>query len=219
MAIKFVAVKCPACGANLDIEDGRKQIFCSYCGTKIIVDNENEYIYRNIDEASIKKTEAETMLRLKELEMKEKEDERNRKGHKRAYIIAVIFIAIGLIISLLGEFEGMFAVIIGVLIAEITFVSQYDKKKKATRLVSQDKIQISEKMESYSGKNYTSIVGLYRAAGFTNVTAVPLNDLNIFSFNKNGLVDDIAINGDNDFEEGDVFPKSAYVTITYHSTQ
>ena len=34
MAIKFVSIKCPECGATLDIEEGRKQIFCSYCGTK-----------------------------------------------------------------------------------------------------------------------------------------------------------------------------------------
>ena len=54
MAIKLNSVKCPECGATLPIEEGRTQIFCSYCGTKVIVTNENEYLYRHIDEAEIK---------------------------------------------------------------------------------------------------------------------------------------------------------------------
>ena len=53
MAIKFTSVKCPECGATLPIEEGREQIFCSYCGSKIIMTNENEYIYRKVDEAEI----------------------------------------------------------------------------------------------------------------------------------------------------------------------
>ena len=30
MAIKFTSVKCPECGAALPIEEGRKQMSCSY---------------------------------------------------------------------------------------------------------------------------------------------------------------------------------------------
>lgn len=41
MAIKFNAVVCPQCGANLQMEVDREQMFCSYCGTKIIATNEN----------------------------------------------------------------------------------------------------------------------------------------------------------------------------------
>ena len=54
MAVKFTSVKCPDCGAVLPIEEGRNQVFCSYCGSKIIMTNENEYVYRHIDEAEIK---------------------------------------------------------------------------------------------------------------------------------------------------------------------
>lgn len=82
MAIKFNSVKCPDCGATLPIEEGRNQMFCSYCGSSIIVTNENEYIYRNIDEAKlkqaeaeIKKAEAEKEIKLKKLEIIEKKRE------------------------------------------------------------------------------------------------------------------------------------------------
>ena len=54
MSVNFTSVKCPECGASLPIEEGRTQVFCSYCGTKVIVTNDNEYIYRHIDEAGVK---------------------------------------------------------------------------------------------------------------------------------------------------------------------
>lgn len=216
MAIKLITVKCPACGADLNIEEGRKQLFCSYCGTKVIIDNDNEYIYRHIDEASIKQTEADTMLRIKALELEEKENERSRKGRKVAYTIAALFVIIGILILFFNS-VGIWAIIAGGLIASLTYISN-DNKKKRSRIISENETVITEKMLDYEKKNINSIVALYQAAGFKNVNAVPLCDLNIFTAIKNGQVDDVTINGDNDFDEGEVFPKSASVIITYHST-
>ncbi len=36
--MKLVAAKCPSCGANLNVDSERKDMFCEYCGTKIIVE-------------------------------------------------------------------------------------------------------------------------------------------------------------------------------------
>ena len=71
MSIKYIAVKCPECGAMLDVEEGRTQLFCSFCGTKLIVSNSNEHIYRKIDEARIKEAEAEQVIRMRELQLEE----------------------------------------------------------------------------------------------------------------------------------------------------
>ena len=49
MAIRFVSIKCPECGAALDVEEGRRQIFCSYCGSSVLIDNDNEHIIRHIN--------------------------------------------------------------------------------------------------------------------------------------------------------------------------
>ena len=49
MAITFNLVKCPACGANLQVEEGRDRSFCSYSGTQIIMTDENEHIHRHIN--------------------------------------------------------------------------------------------------------------------------------------------------------------------------
>ena len=48
--VKVVELKCPSCNAALTLEEGREQIFCQYCGAKVVLHNENEHIYRHIDE-------------------------------------------------------------------------------------------------------------------------------------------------------------------------
>ena len=72
MSIKITSVKCPDCGSTLPIEEGRTQVFCSYCGAKVIITNENEHIYRHIDEAGIKQAETNRMVRMRELDLAEK---------------------------------------------------------------------------------------------------------------------------------------------------
>ena len=54
MSINLISLKCPECKATLNIESDRKQAFCSYCGNKVLVHNENEHIYRHIDDAGVK---------------------------------------------------------------------------------------------------------------------------------------------------------------------
>ena len=102
MGIEFVVLKCPQCGAQLQIENGRKQAYCSYCGAKILIHNENEYIHRTIDEAEIVKTEADREIRLKELEMRNK----NTNLLKWVAILYFAFVAVLFIISLVGDATG-----------------------------------------------------------------------------------------------------------------
>lgn len=218
MAIKLFTVKCPECGAMLDIEEGRKQIFCSYCGSKVIVQNDNEYIVYNIDEAEVRQAETDKLLKLKELEIEEKENERQRKGRYTAYAIAGVIAIIGVIIDAIDSYNimGIFMIEAAAMIA--LFASFGTAKKKRARItIASTESQITGQMRHYREKNYKTILALYQANGFTNVNLVPLCDLNIFQMNKNGQVEMVAINGDSDFEEGDVFPKASSITITYHS--
>lgn len=220
MSTKFVSVKCPECNAALDIEEGRNQCFCSYCGAKIRIENENEFIYRNIDEAKVKQIEADQLLRLREMELDEREKERTRKSKKVAYFVAAILFVAGIVaLSIETGFVGLFLIIGGALIAEFTFlgVNNSGKKEKKRRILAAEEVQISEKMCSCKGQNYNSVAALYRSAGFEQITAIPLCDLNMFSSKKNGQVEEVAIDGDNDFDEGDIFRKTDKVTITYHS--
>lgn len=136
MAVKFTSVECPSCGAHLSVEEGREKVFCEYCGTQIIMTNENEHTYRRVDEAEIKRAETERMVRMKELEMEEKEDNRERKSTKTAYIISAILGVVGALseVILPLNIAGTFMILIAIFIVTSTMDKQ--KKKKTRRYVS-----------------------------------------------------------------------------------
>ena len=54
--MKILAVECPKCHANINIEDGRKEFYCSYCGAQLFFDD-GTTISVIRDEAEIKKAE------------------------------------------------------------------------------------------------------------------------------------------------------------------
>ena len=103
MPISFVSIKCPECGAKLTIEGGRNQAFCTYCGAKILVQNENEHIVRHIDEAKVKKAETDRYIRLKHLEMEEKQQAYERKRIKFRTILSLVLAVIGILIFYFGS--------------------------------------------------------------------------------------------------------------------
>lgn len=58
----FKIMKCPACGADLNIETDRDYLFCQFCGAKLMRDDQRiviEHIERKIDEAKIRQIEFE----------------------------------------------------------------------------------------------------------------------------------------------------------------
>lgn len=94
-----------------------------------------------------------------------------------------------------------------------------NKKKKFTRVANEDEVQITDKLSYYREKHYETIYGLYKNSGFVNISTIPLHDLKLLEFKKNGLVKEITINGEDDFDEGDIFKKTDPVVIMYHSTK
>ena len=109
MAINFIAVKCPECGANLSIESNRETAFCTYCGTKILIHNENEHIIKNVDVAKINAVENEKIIKLKELELAEKSDKEG-KFFKNLKIYVMLFLGgFGLLLILISAFMGKYS--------------------------------------------------------------------------------------------------------------
>lgn len=99
--INMVAAKCPQCGADIEIDSSRESAFCTYCGAKIILTNENEHVYRHVDEAALRKTENEYALEMKKLEVSEKHREEVKKNRRIRVIIATFLLIIGLILLFL----------------------------------------------------------------------------------------------------------------------
>lgn len=218
MAIQFNKVVCPDCGAELQIEAGRPFAFCSYCGTKVMITNDNEKVFRTIDEARIKQAETERIVRLRELEMEEK----NRVS-KKAQVIAWISITmVLLLIGIIGfsiDNTGMgmcmlLAMNTGIWGGIIIFSSS---KKKSRSIAGSNDVMITVPMMDCIDKPYNNALILYKNAGFTNVNAIPLHDLTKFNQRAEGKVETITINGSDEFEEEEFYPKDANILITYHS--
>ena len=56
--MKLITLKCPECGATLQFDLDRKECFCTYCGSKILLDEEIQkqdirFEKRIIDEAAV----------------------------------------------------------------------------------------------------------------------------------------------------------------------
>lgn len=97
--VKTISLKCPECGAELSVGEDRKQCFCQYCGSKILIDDGSTmHTYRKIDEARIKEAEVRESLRLKELELEEKKlaakAESRKQRIKWSIILAIIGVAL-----------------------------------------------------------------------------------------------------------------------------
>ena len=105
--IKMVSVKCPECNASLSIEEERKQCFCQYCGTKIIVDDDSiTHTYRKVDEARIKEAEANESIRLRELMFEEKKYADKKKEKAFKVKMSVILGIVGSILLVIGFLGG-----------------------------------------------------------------------------------------------------------------
>lgn len=231
MALSFYSVKCPECGASLSIEEGRQELFCSYCGTKVIVSNENEYTYRHIDEAEIKQAEAEIkqaetdrMIRLRELEMEESQNQHSnhiRKILTYMWIGAIIVIAI-ICISVWLRGDGLDAffilfyvgapVVCGGAYLVFKVLPDKDTDKK---LIKRGGI-VFPNLEPFSDKNYESVQNALLHAGFKNIVCINLHDIRIGLLQKPGKIDSISVNGKEILSGGRVYMPDDQITITYH---
>lgn len=219
MALEVISVKCPECGADLseDVSGGRETVFCRYCGTKILLSNENEHIYRNIDEARIREAELERDLRIREMELEEREKLRGRKGQMVGYCVALLFTLGGALMAFLGMEAAALGIVIGMNIAMLVFTKSIGESGRKRKTAGPGEVQISEPMRNCEGKDHNSICLLFRSAGFTNITEIPLNNLTVFNQKKNGKVESVTINGSDRFRGGETVSRDVPVLITYHS--
>ena len=220
MAIRFVSVKCPECGAALDIEEGRKQIFCSYCGSKVIIENENEHIYRNIDEARIRQAETDRQVQLKKMEIIERKRAAAEKAKKTRLQLTVILVIVTLIFLGIGFGTDNLGLsmpgLVGIYILMFMWISSRDDKEDDD-LDFGDKVRVPAAISDYENKSYAVIEAMFTNAGFHNIQCIPLNDLTMGLLKKPGMVESITINGRSVTSGGKKYSPDAAVVISYHS--
>lgn len=89
-----ISMKCPACGADFTIEEGRKECFCQFCGTHLYLDDENTHTYVIRDEARLKEAEIHEKESSFELEKEKYLLEKYKKREKLRTIAKIAFIVL-----------------------------------------------------------------------------------------------------------------------------
>ncbi len=228
MSVKLIAVKCPECGATLNIEEDRTQAFCTYCGTKVLVHNENEHIYRNIDEAGIARAKTERIVKEKQMEFAERrwiaQESRRKNKVKLALILGIAGGLLMIIGFMAGEATGnsdssLYTIaMVGLFALEAAaFVAMSGKDEEDSDSIYSDTASLPDIAWNYERKDYKAVETVLRSAGFTNIRCVPLNDLSLGVIYKPGMVASLTINGNDNISPTKKYSKDSQIVISYHS--
>ncbi|NLD45652.1 MAG: zinc ribbon domain-containing protein [Clostridiaceae bacterium] len=226
MAVKFNSVKCPECGASLPIEEGREKMFCSYCGSQIIMTRENEHIYRRIDEAGIKQAETDRMVRMRELDISEAQQSQKSTASEILtglwIILSLIILTICVIkIAFLDDFTVGFMMLFyvgGPIIGGGAYLlfKLMPEKENERAILRNGGIRFPKSLEPFSEQNFQMAENILKNAGFTNVSCVNMHDLTLGLLRKPGKIETITVNDVKIMSAGKVYPANAAIVITYH---
>lgn len=237
--VKMIPLVCPKCGAQLEIKAGMEVCYCAYCGTQIkvtttsdSVDNrrdshDNYYSYDNSTHTTINKRgsvigDIFDYFEQKEKEKKEEEERQKRelerqerlakeraerrkaefkeqlwgKEHRNRNKVILFILCI--------------CVLIGILISTIRKLTYIEPDHTG-------QAQIPKSAYSFEEKNYKDAQILFQKSGFTNITLEPEGDLITGWITKDGSIDSISVDGDDNFQSGTWCPADAEVVIRYHS--
>ena len=217
MAYKLISVKCPDCGQTLSIEENRTQAFCTYCGAKVLISNENEYVFRQVDEAGIQKAETERLIKLKELELQEQREIHGRNLRKVLLIIIISKIA-GSSDGFTSGFLMLFYIGGPIIGGGAYLIFKWLPEKENEKIIEkQGGIRFPGELAPFSDKKYFPVEDTLRSAGFTNVTCVNLHDLNMFTaLVSSDKIDKITVNGKSITSGGKIYMPDVPIVITYH---
>ncbi len=228
MGYKLISVKCPDCGQTLSIEENRTQAFCTYCGAKVLISNENEYVFRQIDEAGIQKAETERIIRLKELELTEKNSSLRKVLTIIWLIVTLILLAIAVVLMIspgtedipgwAGGFMFLFYACAPIIGGGAYLVFKWLPEKEDEKIIEkQGGIRFPNGLTPFSDKKYFAVEDSLRAAGFKNVTCINLHDLNMLTALVNSdKIDEITVNGHTIMNGGKIYMPDVPIVITYH---
>lgn len=84
-------------------------------------------------------------------------------------------------------------------------------------ILAEDEVQMPMSDYYYTGKDFTIIVKQLEELGFNNITTQVVKDIVTGFLVKDGEVEEVIINGNNNFEENEIFKKDAEVIVVYHT--
>jgi len=81
--------------------------------------------------------------------------------------------------------------------------------------LAENEIKMKNDKYEYTTKNYKDVKEKLQELGFTNIVEKPVYDI-VLGWTEEESVDNVTIDGSDDYKRGDVFKKDAEVVITYH---
>lgn len=97
--------KCPACGANLNLETDTDYFYCPHCGSKVLQQEDRiviEHVNRTIDEAEVRKVEFEREKYALDEERIEKNRQQNLPKAKKTVLFGLALFVLG---QIMGRIE------------------------------------------------------------------------------------------------------------------
>jgi DNA-directed RNA polymerase subunit RPC12/RpoP len=218
--INPISCKCPECGAELQVEGNREFAFCTYCGAKIMLQNDNEQIYHYINDADIKRAETEQLIEIKRMEIAERKQaaaEKIKAKKVRISVVVGIVMVLAFATELINPLLGIGGITIGAWLG-IVLIAMWAKGDNKSDDIDEDgRVKVPSGISDFENKNYVAIESMFKSAGFTNVQSIPMNDLTTGILKKPGMVDSIIVNGKPISSGGKRFYPDATVVISYHS--
>ncbi|MBO6206786.1 MAG: hypothetical protein J6O73_07590 [Lachnospiraceae bacterium] len=204
MKYKLEQLNCPACGAGIDMDlQGRKAVFCPFCGNQFAVDDGERVYTKNINiRKDIKIHERYTNdAALEKERRKDKESEREHKEFKLTIAAAVII--------LLASY--------GNLNADTRKREQEERERREAEQVAIDAgmVRPGQNDQDMVGKNYQVVMEQLKSAGFSDITLIDMDDAGLLK-NKKDTVESVTIGGKASFRASDFFEPDAKIVISYH---
>lgn len=233
--MKVKPLLCPRCGADLAPTGERGAYKCSRCGLNVALDfssvdglseteraallerdkaraeRDKARFERDRERAERDKVRAPLVAEMQkrqmehdkarvsiEAEMQEKQLEREREKERSENRAGLV---------ILGVF------------AALMFFSLLMANASRIEAFFTGNITVPASSADLHGLIYSDAEQRFRDAGFTNIECVDLNDLDFVSgiFNKDGSVDHITINGEEDFDSTAHYPSDATIRVYFHS--
>lgn len=228
---KTTGIKCPHCDAPIEYDGSERYVTCEYCGSKVEVTGENEFVFHTVDEAEVQKTKTERAVRLKELDAQMAQDASDTEHQKVYRIVWFSVVGVCLIVGLFGNTDALalafFAAIAGYfgkgfvkwLRSPNTKAEEAKQKAKAEEQAKIDagyiRIPPDLSLKVFPTVNVVAALQMLQAAGFTDISVVNLRDLTKSDKYKKGIIDKVVIDGANAFSS-ELYSPDAKVLVQYH---
>ena len=191
---------CPNCGARMSADLEKGVYHCNHCDTDILMDESDEVRKERIRLNAYLSDKNSTLEANKAIEKEKNRAELEKSKQESARTL----------------FRVLLAALVVVVVAGYLIFSNLSKKFDEKDHINNGDIKISAALLDFEDKTIDAIKTGFIDAGFTDIEEVPLNDL-VSNENKNGIVQSIAINGNEHFQSGNWTSADSKIRITYHS--